>query len=140
MAKKKSSPEKTSKKLVPMKAVLCPVCKGNGRVMNKVIKAHIKCRGCEGKGWVEVHYAEPVKAPKIKTLPYVPVQPDDTLRKEYDKWRTDIGDYTYISGSSTADPQKWDRSGNYNVTYTDPNPYDDLTDPTLTSASSSSKP
>ena len=31
-----------------MKAVLCPVCNGTGKVKKKT------CYGCDGKGWVEV--------------------------------------------------------------------------------------
>lgn len=44
-----------------MKAVLCPVCGGRGTIMDygnpnftsAIIE--VTCRGCGGKGWVEVH-------------------------------------------------------------------------------------
>ncbi len=34
-----------------MKAVICPVCKGNG----VLLEGQMVCNGCSGKGWVEVH-------------------------------------------------------------------------------------
>ena len=45
-----------------MKAVLCPVCQGEGELFDytDIVKGepgtkHMKlCRGCNGKGWVEV--------------------------------------------------------------------------------------
>ena len=65
------------KDIVPMKAVECPICKGKCRVMNDVVKTKIKCNGCEGKGWVEVHYAQIGEAPKFipQNIPY-PQYPD----------------------------------------------------------------
>jgi len=43
-----------------MKAVLCPVCNGMGRVadnppVGSTGPADKTCHGCGGKGWVEVH-------------------------------------------------------------------------------------
>ena len=41
-----------------MKAVLCPVCFGKGKIANldKISNAgKVSCHGCFGRGWVEVH-------------------------------------------------------------------------------------
>ena len=40
-----------------MKAAICPVCNGIGKVRAPSIQCIelIKCHGCQGKGWVEVH-------------------------------------------------------------------------------------
>lgn len=56
-----------------MKAVLCPVCNGSGKVPNGFYAQTVgywygtdftpeTCRGCDGKGWVEV--AEAHEFPK----------------------------------------------------------------------------
>jgi len=37
-----------------MKAVLCPVCNGIGRLCSGSGTNDITCRGCDGKGWVAV--------------------------------------------------------------------------------------
>ena len=40
-----------------MRAVLCPVCKGNGKLTpqgNYAGYYEVTCHGCNGKGWVEV--------------------------------------------------------------------------------------
>lgn len=77
-----------SKDIVPMKAVECPLCKGKGRVMNDVVKTKIKCHGCEGKGWVEVHYAQIGEAPKFipQTVPYPPIPHDPYKREDFDPY------------------------------------------------------
>ena len=38
------------------KAVLCPICGGKGKIPNPdpTASVEITCRGCGGKGWVEV--------------------------------------------------------------------------------------
>jgi DnaJ-class molecular chaperone len=41
-----------------MKAVKCPLCSGNGKIINKYYNSGINykiCYGCSGKGWVEVY-------------------------------------------------------------------------------------
>lgn len=40
-----------------MKAVLCPVCGGKGKlfIANSATIDSICCHGCNGTGWVEVH-------------------------------------------------------------------------------------
>jgi DnaJ-class molecular chaperone len=43
-----------------MRAVLCPVCLGKGRIPDESFKGTTspidkQCHGCAGKGWVEVH-------------------------------------------------------------------------------------
>ena len=56
-----------------MKAVLCPVCEGDGEVIDYGgIGSHTgstpyekQCHGCRGKGWVEVQESE-----KIEFEPY----------------------------------------------------------------------
>ena len=54
-----------------MKAVLCPVCNGSGKVTDPAVcrwkdttnvqltPPTIPCHGCEGKGWVEVREDAP---------------------------------------------------------------------------------
>jgi len=43
-----------------MKAVLCPVCNGSGKLVDQspgitTTLSDKLCHGCAGKGWVEVH-------------------------------------------------------------------------------------
>ena len=71
-----SKPKSQKLELVPMKAVVCPLCNGKGRVESSVIKARVKCIGCEGKGWVEVHFAKVVQAPKTTSIPGIPPMPN----------------------------------------------------------------
>jgi len=56
-----------------MKAVLCPVCDGKGKVLESITEGHIKaefdreCHGCLGKGWVEVSDDAYIAMPSITT-------------------------------------------------------------------------
>jgi hypothetical protein len=45
-----------------MRAVLCPVCNGKGKIPKKKEYKILKkeCHGCKGKGWVEVRECQPV--------------------------------------------------------------------------------
>ena len=47
-----------------MKAVLCPVCEGKGKLnlwnYNNFSLSQEKCYGCDGKGWVEVKEDKPI--------------------------------------------------------------------------------
>lgn len=38
-----------------MKAVICPVCNGEGKLNKTTGVFPPDCHGCDGKGWVEVH-------------------------------------------------------------------------------------
>lgn len=97
-----------------MKAVLCPVCKGKGRVYNKTIKTQIKCRGCDGKGWVEVHYAEVVPAPKVKTIPVKQIKElEDLIGKKLKELPT--------GGYAPADWQPWTTTTDGTTWIGDPN-------------------
>lgn len=117
--KKKKTPKKN--KLVPMKAVKCPICEGKGRVDSPVINAPVKCRGCDGKGWVEVHYAEVVKAPKVMPQPnpadWIPQS--DPQPAQPIPWKTYPIDGTQIIwGDTTVDYTANSTSADYTVTYT----------------------
>ena len=70
-----------------MKAVLCPVCNGNGQVSNGFYShpgdypywvtggtGTEECRSCKGKGWVEVQEDEPTYI--FPTEPQVPLDPN----------------------------------------------------------------
>lgn len=46
-----------------MHAEICPVCKGEGELINGVIKK--QCHGCDGKGWIELSDDGP-------SYPYIP--------------------------------------------------------------------
>ena len=51
-----------------MKAVLCPVCSGTGKVQDyHDIRAYITCHGCGGRGWVEVSNGPPMFWPQYDT-------------------------------------------------------------------------
>lgn len=55
-----------------MRAQVCPVCNGRGKIGNNGFSATVvdekTCHGCNGKGWVEVQ-EEPLffKKPYIRT-------------------------------------------------------------------------
>lgn len=63
-----------------MKAVLCPVCGGSGKVIQKNDGSSMSvplakdCHGCNGKGWVEVR--EDSYTPYYPQLPWYPWWPD----------------------------------------------------------------
>ena len=56
-----------------MKAVLCPVCNGTGKIKKKT------CHGCDGKGWVEVHE-------QYCPYPYCPDSPRPQEKPWYLPW------------------------------------------------------
>jgi hypothetical protein len=65
-----------------MKADLCPVCKGGGKIRagygSEKDNEIIECHGCKGKGWVEVESdKEPIQIapPQIYPNPYYPYYP-----------------------------------------------------------------
>lgn len=68
-----------------MKAVLCPVCLGKGRIPDESFKGTTspidkQCHGCVGKGWVEVrentHFTfYPYPYPPYPSYPSPPLYP-----------------------------------------------------------------
>ena len=63
-----------------MKAVLCPVCNGSGKIQPTGDQSDNKletCHGCNGKGWVEVQedYSPYVRYPIVPCEPYNPYCP-----------------------------------------------------------------
>lgn len=88
-----------------MKAVICPICEDKGMVLSSIINTKVKCRGCDGKGWVEVHYAEVVKAPETVSIPQLPQTQPQPYTPQIDPniqpvpWQP----YTITSGTTTPD-------------------------------------
>jgi len=74
-----------------MKAVICPVCNGTGKLADTASTggADKVCHGCGGKGWVEVHndyHYYPIYPIYPAPLPWQPpTQPWDTQ-----PWKPDI--------------------------------------------------
>ena len=64
-----------------MKAVLCPICNGRGKIEDNSTSANllVTCHGCRGKGWVEVQeYYGYYYYPSYPYYPTYPIYPQVT--------------------------------------------------------------
>lgn len=120
-------------KLVPMIPVHCPICNGEGKVMNATIGVKVKCHACLGRGFVEVHQFEVVPPPAINT----PNSEIEKLKKEVEKLLAErlippAYPYTYTgtwsggTGGDTLVPNGW--AGSVGGSVTIPNNYSNWKD------------